>query len=432
MFELNDKQQFGFDKFIAGYNLFITGGGGVGKTTLLRYIIDHCSSCNILAAVTSSTGISATHINGYTIHSLLGIGIHNANVFNIYLKLKDNYKKYKLLKRLDVLIIDEISMIDKYLFNRIDRILQLVRGNYKPFGGLQVILSGDFCQLKPVKSDKFCFESPVWTYLNLETIHLTTSIRQDNAEFIRILKNLRFGNCSKEIYNTLYNHYLKTKDSYTKSGIRPTLLYSNNIDIDRINTTEHNKLKKNNECNSYPIRYNKLNSWYLKSNNISENVELCVGDQIMVTSNVDTEAQIMNGTRGVVLDVSYNSCVKVELLNGNIDYIYYKTVEFVDGKTKFILSYLPIKLAYSITIHKSQGMTIDYLSLDLGSTIFEYGQAYVGLSRVRSLDNLIITDISRKSFKCHEKVLKFYKMYNKKIKQKAAIIIYNWLIKWSE
>lgn len=434
MVELNPKQQIGFDKFTEGVNLFITGGGGVGKSTLLEYIIGHCSDNNIRVAITASTGISAIQINGCTIHSLLCINIYKFNVFDIYDKIKNNTKKYKLLKMLDVLIIDEISMIDKYLFNRIDRILQLVRNNDKPFGGLQVILSGDFCQLKPVKSDKFCFESPVWTYLNLETIHLTESIRQDNAEFIRILKHLRFGLCPKSIYDILYSHYLNTRYTRPDGVIRPTWLYSNNVDVDRINDTEHNKLKKNNEYNTYPISYNKSNTFldkYIRANNISKSIELCVGDQVMVTCNIDADNHIMNGTRGAVVDVSYDSCVKIQLFNGNIECIFYKTIEIIENKCRIILSYLPIRLAYSITIHKSQGMTIDYLSIDL-TNIFEYGQAYVGLSRVRSLDSLVITNISRKSFKCHEKVLKFYKMYSKKIKQKAANIIYKWLIKRSE
>lgn len=433
MVELNEKQQIGFNKFMEGKNLFITGQGGCGKTTLLNKIIQYCKDNDIKIGITSSTGISATHIKGTTIHSFLKLGIGKKNIYKIYNDIKKNVPIYRKLLHIRTLIIDEISMINKYLFNKINRILQLIHRNNLTFGGIQVILSGDFCQLKPVKSDLFCFESNVWNNLNLTIIHLTKSMRQNNKEFIEMLFNLRFGNCTKKIYETLYEHCKKTRDkTFTDTEIKPTILYSNNVNVNYINNMEHNKLKtKGNAVNTYNIEYNKWNysiEKYLKDNNIDKSIELCINDQVLIKHNIDVENGIANGTRGIITDVSWDKGVTVKLINGQEEVIQYQSIIIdEDKKEKNTLSYLPIKLAYSITIHSSQGMTIDYLSIDLGSTIFEYGQGYTGLSRSKNLDSTIITDICKKSFKCHEKVLKFYGIYTKKMEINARKRIYNWI-----
>ena len=434
---LNEKQQLGFTRFTEGCNLFLTGLGGSGKTHLLNEIIQNCRENDIKFGITSSTGISATHINGTTIHSYLKLGIGTTNVYKTYHKIKDNFPLYRKLIRLELLIIDEISMINKYLFNKINRLLQLLKRNDLPFGGIQMILSGDFCQLKPVKSDLFCFESHNWKLLNLETIHLTKSMRQDNKEFAQMLFNLRFGNCTNKIYNTLFEHYKKTRDiEFSEDEIKPTILYSNNVDVNYINNMEHNKLKKKGYMtNTYTISYNKWNysvEKYLKDNNIDQKIELCVNDQVIIKSNIDIENGIANGTRGIVTDVSWAEGVTVKLKNDEEIIIPYTTVpitnEFTNNKKEEItLTYLPLRLAYSITIHSSQGMTIDYLVIDLGASIFEYGQSYTALSRGRNLESIILIDLSKNSFKCHSKVLKFYGIYTKKVKRIEGKKIYNWL-----
>jgi ATP-dependent DNA helicase PIF1 len=436
---MNEKQQLGFDKFKEGGNLFISGSGGCGKTFLINVIIDECSKTNIKFGVTSSTGISATHIKGTTIHSFLKLGIGNINVYKIYTKIIKNSASYRKLSQLQLLIIDEISMINKTLFDKINRLLQLINKNDKPFGGIQVILSGDFCQLKPVKSDLFCFESVVWNLLNLEIIHLVKGMRQVDTNFKNMLFNIRFGNCTNKIYNTLFQHYKNTKDvEFLEGEIKPTILYSNNINVNRINMIEHNKLKeKSNKSKVYKISYNKWNylvEKYLKDNTIDEMIELCVNDQIFITYNIDISDGISNGTRGIVTDIDWDGGVTVKLIDGRDIIIPYQQIPIMDTdkgkKTNIILSYLPIKLAYSITIHRSQGMTIDFLSVDLGPTIFEYGQFYVSLSRGVSLERIIITNLCRKGVKCHEKVLKFYGLYTKSMKKKASYVIYNWFIKY--
>lgn len=438
--QLNEKQQEGYEKFINGNNLFITGSGGAGKTVLINKIVNHCIINGNEVGVTSSTGISATYINGTTIHSFLKLGIGKKNVYKIYAGVRENYIRYVKLLKLKVLIIDEISMINKVLFNKINRLLQLIKRNNKPFGGIQTILSGDFCQLKPVKSDLFCFESINWKLLNLTTIHLTKSMRQTDEKFKDMLFNLRFGNCTNEIFNTLLAHCKKTRDTvFTDGDIKPTLLYSNNADVNYINIMEHNAIKdKGNNSNNYKISYTKFNysvEKYLKDNNIPESIELCINDQIMITYNIDIETGIVNGTRGIIIDVSSDNSVIVQLKNGDQEIITFQTVpihDINDEKKQVInLNFLPIRLAFACTIHKSQGATIDFLSIDLGPSIFEFGQGYVSMSRARNLDSIIITNISKKSFKCHNKVLKFYKLYTKKIIKEESKKIYDWMIKYS-
>ena len=152
----------------------------------------------------------------------------------------------------------------------------------------------------------------------------------------------------------------------------------------------------------------------------------------MITYNIDVDNGIANGTRGIITDISWNEGITVKLLNGEEAIIPYQKIPIKDindkKKNNIFLLYLPIKLAYSITIHKAQGSTIDFLSIDLGSTIFEYGQFYTCLSRCRNLESMIITDLSKKSCKCHEKVLKFYGLYTKKMEKKEKIKIYNWVV----
>jgi len=357
---MNSKQQIGFDYYKDGKNIFITGSGGVGKSFLLDTIIKDCKKYNINIGITSSTGVSATHINGVTINSFLRLGFGNQNVYKIYEKIKKNFMLYKKLLRLKVLIIDEISMIGKYLFNKINRILQLIKRNSKPFGGIQVILSGDFCQLKPVKSDLFCFESVIWKLLDLKIIHLTQNIRQENdSDFCNMLLNLRFGNCSTDIYNKLYEHHQKTeKMEFGDTDIRPTVLYSNNANVDYINNIEHNKLKSVKESKIYKIYYNKHHyaiDKYIQDNNINKHIELCISDQVIITYNISIEDGLANGTRGIVIDISSNDSVTLKLLNGEEVVIEYQKVQIdiLNSNTKeYVLSFLPIKLAYSITIHK--------------------------------------------------------------------------------
>lgn len=434
---LNEKQQYTYNKAKEGYNLFITGLGGSGKSHAIKEIIFWAKVNKRFIGITSSTGVSATHIGGTTIHSFLGLGLGTNNVYKIYNKIKSYYPKYKKLLRLEILIIDEISMINKYLFNKISRLLQLIKRNDKPFGGIQVIISGDFCQLKPVKSNAFCFESINWKLLNMETIHLTKSMRQQNDKLLRhILHNLRFGNCTPEIYNILDKHFKLTRDlQFNEDEVKPTILYSNNIDVDYINISEHNKLKKKNGLsNKYVSDYTKhyfINK-YMKDNNINTNIELTINDQVMITKNIDIENKLTNGTRGIITNIEENG-VTIKIKDGTEHYISYFHENFEDYKhdinQEVHLSYLPIKLAYALTIHKCQGFTLDYIAIDLGSSIFEYGQGYVGLSRARDLDSIIILDLNKKSFKCHEKVLKFYGIITKKMKKKASKKIYNWIVK---
>ena len=194
--------------------------------------------------------------------------------------------------------------------------------------------------------------------------------------------------------------------------IVPTILYSKNIDVEHINASALSKLKSTlskDQCAVFATKYasHPNTKTWATSLRIPESFECCTGAQVMVTSNSLTDAQIVNGTRGVVVEVSCKS-VRIRLVNHQeVDIEYVRLVNEDDDRMS--VTFMPLRLAYAITIHKSQGMTLDAVEMDLGSSIFEYGQAYTALSRARSLDSIRIVDVKAKSFKTHPRVCEFYK-----------------------
>ena len=229
---LNEEQQKAIDAFKTKKNIFLTGVAGAGKSVTLKKIIEYCNEEGMTFGVTATTGTAALLIGGKTLHSYLGIGYGKGEPEEIYEYLRENKMFFviKKLRNLQVLIIDEVSMLDNLLFEKISKYLSIVRKNDEPFGGLQLVLTGDFCQLEPVEND-YSFKSEVWKSLDLETIYLKKMIRQDkDKEFQKMLLELRFGNCSDETFEKL--QALKN----TEFGeIKPTKLFSHNYDVDKIN-----------------------------------------------------------------------------------------------------------------------------------------------------------------------------------------------------
>jgi ATP-dependent DNA helicase PIF1 len=408
---LNEEQLLCYQQVKNGKNLLITGSSGVGKSLVLKSIIKYLKRQNKKIGVTSSTGISATLINGTTIHSFLKIGIATQSVQELYDKIIFNKPIYNKLKKLEVLIIDEISMIDNVIFNKIAAYLSLIKGIKKPFGKIQLILCGDFYQLPPVENT-YCFNSNIWNQLNLQKIELQKQMRQiDDTYFQYILEQVKINNITDDIFSKLST--LKNKP--INQEIKPTILYSKNVDVDKINQTEFLKLVNttNNEVFEFPIKFDDSNSKiksFIKNNSqYLETLKLCKGLQIMVTHNVDIKNKITNGTRAVIIDIN-NSIIKIKTLDGtiyNIEYTQYKH----DLDNNITFSYIPLKLAYAITIHKAQGQTLDYVQINLGKDIFNYGMAYVALSRAKTLDSVILSDLSRYAFKTNPEVIEFYKNF---------------------
>ena len=347
-------------------------------------------------------------IGGKTIHSYLGLGLAVKSAKEIF-----EFNRYKLssiikkLRLLNILIIDEISMLDLKLFNKISAYLSLVCQHANPFGNIQVILCGDFCQLEPVNGT-YCFLSEVWNDLNLNVIFLNKMIRQLNDKtFQNILRKLRYGICDDTTLDILKNCNKINND------ILPTILYSKNKNVDKINKLEYDKLIKSSyKSIIYKIilpqkkaKHDKINSW-IKSINIAAEIELCIGCQIMVTANIDQNNNIVNGTRGIITDLLLDKVIIKTILGDNIIINYHKITYYEDNDMFF--NYMPIKLAYALSIHKSQGLTLDSAEIDIGKDIFAAGQAYTAISRCRDLNSIIIKDVSKDSFITNKDVLDFY------------------------
>jgi hypothetical protein len=415
---LNFEQESALKAFKTGKNIFLTGPAGTGKSVTLNKIKEFCLDSSKNFGITATTGTAAFILGGKTLHSYLGIGLAKESAEEIF-----KFVRYKLkhvaerLRECQALIIDEVSMLDAALFDKISDYLKFIRKNNKPFGGLQLVLTGDFCQLEPVLGD-YCFKAKEWKELNLKTVYLHKLIRQDgDLVFQNILSKVRYGKCSIKTFELLSE--LKDKEF---GEIKPTILYPKNIDVDKINKLESDKLilsgaKKQDYALEYPKSKNKDKTQrWVKSLDIPELVSFCIGDQVVVTANVDQEEGIVNGTRGVVLDVKARG-VLIKRINSEQVWIkYYTSTNAEDSNLS--VSYIPLKLAYALSIHKSQGMTLDAIEIDIGSKIFAAGQAYTALSRAQSLSSVKIKSISMSSFIVNPDVLIFYKEIEKDVKIK--------------
>lgn len=396
---MNDKQKEAFEIIKQGHNLFLTGSAGTGKSYTLKSIIDYLDRNNIEYGLTALTGCASVLINGQTIHSFLFMGISkDANA--IYNNLCKFTPKLNKLKKLKVLIIDEISMMDNVLFKTINKLLMLVKNNDKPFGGVQLLLVGDFYQLPPISGD-YCFTSDIWNELNLKYVILTELIRQkDDNVLQQILEEIRNGKPTEETIKIIEN--LKNT-KFANKQIKPTRLYPINKNVDKINNHEYNKLlkKNNNEKKIYKAFCNKSTE---KIDNYD--IELTLHAQVMVIRNISIENKLFNGTRGVIIELNDKNVV-IRDINNNTHVIEYYT-DINKNNKNIMTSFMPLKLAYAISIHKSQGASIDYLELDLGDDIFISGQLYTALSRATNINNIKLINFSKNSFIQNEKIKKFY------------------------
>jgi ATP-dependent exoDNAse (exonuclease V) alpha subunit len=410
--DLNDEQLLCYNLAKSKKNLLITGSAGCGKSTVLKAIINYYKRNNINIGITASTGIAATLINGITLHSYLKIGINNKPVDELYNDLvnRKNKKDYNKLLKLEVLIIDEISMIDNVLFSKIAAYLSLIKQIKKPFGNVQIILCGDFFQLAPINND-YCFTSKIWSKLKINIVELKMQMRQLNDEKLKyIIENVKINNITDEIYEELE----KLKYNKIDSDIKPTILYSKNIDVDKINQQEFDKLvkKHNYEVYEFHIQYdntnNKINNYIKKLE--ETNIKLCKGLQIMITHNIDIPNQIVNGTRAIIVSINYPNILIKTVNNMLYNISYVKYTNELDNDIEY--NYIPIKLCYATTIHKIQGQSLDSIQIDLGDSIFGNGMCYVSLSRAKTLNSIHLINLSRNAFKVSNKVTEFYKNIN--------------------
>ena len=412
MATMNLKQKQAFDAFFRRENLFLTGSAGTGKSFTLGEICKAAARSGYKVGVTATTGSAAHLIKGRTIHSFLGIGLARGTPAQLAAHTAVKNKAIaKKICGLDVLVIEEVSMMDQEFFEKVSEYLSIIRKDKRPFGGLQIVLLGDFCQLPPVSKGgggvAFCFRSEVWAQLNLTTVMLTELVRQiDDPDFQRVLEAVRWGSCDEETF-ALLKSWIRRPGA--GGEVRPTRLYSTNVDVDTINNNEYDKLIAQDPDvgrRSYETVYGSAASKaWAKSCKVPEYVRVCVGAQVVVTWNVNQACGIVNGTRGIVVEVG-EKCVTIKDVCGRLMSI--EMITMADGG--LAVTYMPLRLAYALTIHRCQGMTLDSVVIDLGASIFEYGQAYTALSRVRNSASVSLVAVEAASFRCHPDVLEFYRM----------------------
>jgi ATP-dependent DNA helicase PIF1 len=438
--ELSREQQIAFDKYIRGENIFITGPGGSGKTLLIRKIFEHANTYQFKdIQVTALTGCAAILLNckAKTLHSWAGIGLGNGTIEQLVLKIKKNKFSKTMWKKTQVLVVDEVSMLSLKLFNLLNAIGQAVRGNTKPFGGIQLVFAGDFYQLPPVgdKDDpdtqKFCFESNDWNSIFHRDcqIQLIKIFRQTDEVYCSILNQIREGKIKRKV-NDLLEQYVGRK--YEPDLIAtPTRLFPTRNKVEQINNANMTALLT--EEKEYNLNYVKdlemtkaereirlqfsereiqVELDFLSGNLMCDkNIKAKIGAQVMCIINIKSEegdTLVCNGSQGKIVSYcEFTGCPRVKFNNG-FEMVMSRHIWPSDKIPGIGVSQVPLILSWALTIHKSQGATLDAAEIDVGSDIFECGQTYVALSRVKSLHGLYLTSFDAKRIRINKKVKDFY------------------------
>jgi ATP-dependent DNA helicase PIF1 len=428
---LNEEQQKALALARKGASFFLTGPGGTGKSYVLERIREDLELLGKKVAVTAMTGCAALLLGNKakTLHSWAAVGIAKEPATALVAKIRASQKSMRRWLATDVLIVDEVSMLTPEFLEKLNHIATQVRRDSRPMGGLQIIFVGDFYQLPPVNKDNtpgtttsFVFESPIWKQVVPHTVHLKQIVRQRDPVFHTILEEARNGKLSRQSIKTL-----QTRQNllWQSLEIRPTLLFSRKAEVDHVNQTNLKSLTgprhifkvetvlspiiatQNLDKNSPPVQH-AIERLDKDAGYISELI-LAEGAQVMLLKNLDFDAGLVNGSRGVVTGFTSSAIPMpiVKFRSGLPIPIGPATWES-DDLEGVQRQQIPLRLAYAITIHKAQGATLDCALIDIGSSTFECGQAYVALSRVRDLESLYIWDLEPSAFKTHEKVHTFY------------------------
>ncbi|MCI1219288.1 MAG: PIF1 family DEAD/DEAH box helicase [Bifidobacterium sp.] len=406
----------------AGANVFITGAPGAGKTYVLNQFISHARAEGATVAVTASTGIASTHINGQTIHSWSGVGVSTALTQNLLRQIRSRRKRR--IESTDILVIDEVSMLHAWLFDMVDQVCRSLRHSPEPFGGLQIVLSGDFFQLPPVRRpgrnndllapsaeflesreryakagrdpEGFMTESLVWDELDPVITYLTEQHRQDDGQLLTVLTDIREGGVTQEDHNVLAGR-LGTQPKPDEIAVH---LFPVNKQADGLNDLQLARIAEPaHEYYAESAGQANLVDRLKKNMLAPEQLVLKTGAAVMALRN-DAEHQYVNGSIGTVrgfVSEAKGGWPIVEFENGNTVTMKPASWEMMDADTVLAsVKQVPLRCAWAITIHKSQGMTLDRAVMDLRRT-FAPGMGYVALSRVENLNGLYLGGINERA-----------------------------------
>jgi ATP-dependent DNA helicase PIF1 len=459
---LSVEQKYAFSKFAQGRNVFTTGPGGTGKTRLIQFMVEYMNMHEKPHQVCAMTGCAAVLLNckAKTIHSWSGIKLGKGPIDEIVRRVVRNRCAMKNWRGIETLIVDEVSMMSSKMFDLLDQIGRAVRKNYtKPFGGIQLVFIGDFFQLPPIAdyddpaSGEFCFQHPRWsaTFKPEDCIELKTFFRQTDPVYIGILQEIRQGRISEESIGHLEKRVLRGGERpVSKSGLMPTKLFPVRNKVDYINETMYQKLEGdervyhvsiNTKATAHidtgnPLTYEEVERCRdLDKEQVSHEVEALVGSMVsdktvrlkvgtlvMCVVNLDVDRGICNGSQGIIIDFAESNAAPAFAEEKTAPLIV-PVVRFANGTVMRITPYqrqsedypcivvaqIPLCLAWSMTIHKIQGATLDMAEMDIGRSIFVEGQSYVALSRVKTLEGLFLSEFNYSKIKSNARVVEFYK-----------------------
>lgn len=436
---LSAEQQAAFDAYKSKKNILVTGPGGTGKSELIRQIVEDAEKSFLKIQVCAMTGCAADQLRckARTVHSWAGLGLASGSIGEVVDRIYKQKVKTMCWKKIDILVIDEVSMMSAKILNILDLLARKCRNALYPFGNIQLLLFGDFYQLPPVGDSEdpdsmmWAFEYKRWNELISQVIELKTVFRQTDAAFVKTLHQVRVGRLTKSGYEMLNSRVgvLLTPPN----GVVPTRLVPMRRQADAINIrhleslnekpytfnmdygcqTELSKQQQqpqqisHNQLTKATIEYEQN---YLSSSCLCEkSIVLKKGAQVMCVANIDLESDkpIVNGSQGIITGFGDSGMPLVRFANGR-EMVMIKHSWTSERFPSISIKQVPLILAWAITIHKAQGATLSYAEVDAGNGIFECGQTYVALSRVKSLDGLTLTSFNPSKIALDQKVIDFY------------------------
>jgi ATP-dependent DNA helicase PIF1 len=402
---LSDEQQHALNMIKSGKSIFFTGCAGTGKSLLIKHILRAMPEVD----VTGTTGLAGCLLGGTTINAWSGLGRAEGS-FDTMVRNASRGESGQRWRRCHALIIDEVSMMDAKLFDLLEAVARKVRGNSRPFGGIQLILSGDFHQLPPVVKDqltrKFAFESQSWQRCIQASVQLTQVFRQNDSDFIDILAEIRAGTAPESTLRALLARCAAPLE--LEDGILPTQLFTHRVDVDAINDRQLNSLEGN--VVTFTAQDSGDTAALQAACPAPRTLRLKEGAQVMLTRNLSSRQGLVNGARGVVEKFTPSGLPVVKFARGGESMTIGRERYSIrqGGQDAAVRSQIPLQLAWAVTVHKSQGLTLDRVEVSLDRA-FEAGMAYVALSRARNLEGLrIVGSIASAALRADPKVVAFY------------------------